>query len=169
MAQSKRVKRSRRARILYRWLAIAAAGLGIAGLILPLVPGTVFAIIAAWAASRSSPTLHLKIRRNRYLGPVIQSWENGRTIPNYAKALAVFFFCLSLTKLWWFGAPAWLLYGMSALFVVLTLYMLSRPSPEAYERRLAAAASQTPLAQQPGPVNAEHEQQRQSSGQQPQQ
>jgi|GEM_PF-4414170 len=45
MAQTKRVRLSRRARIVYRWLALLFAGLAIIGMLLPLMPGTVFAIL----------------------------------------------------------------------------------------------------------------------------
>jgi len=142
MAQTKRVRLSRRARIVYRWLALLFAGLAIIGMLLPLMPGTVFAILAAWAASRSSLALNLKIRRNKYIGPMIHSWENGRTIPNTAKVIAIALFGLSLFKLWWFGAPGSLLIGMAILFTLLAGYLLSRPSPKAYAEQQLLEAEQ---------------------------
>gem|GEM_PF-6805780 len=119
--------------------------------------------------------MNLKIRRNKYIGPMIHSWENGRTIPNYAKAIAILLFCLSLLKLWWFGAPNVLLIGMAILFCVLTIYMLSRPSPQAYakqqlqeaERALADSVDEPSGSQSGGqqrPIKSEHKQQRQSAG-----
>ena len=45
-----------------RWLllafAVACIGLGIVGVFVPGMPTTVFVILAAWAATRSSPRLH---------------------------------------------------------------------------------------------------------------
>ena len=156
---------------MYRWVAITAAGMAFVGMMLPLVPGAVFAIIAAWAASRSSPTLNLKIRRNKYLGPVIHSWENGRTIPTWVKFFTCFLFIVSLSKLWWFDAPQWLLIGMAVLFTGISTYMFSRPSPAAWARQQAARAqtetapSPMPLDQQQRPIETEHKQQRQAAGQ----
>ena len=166
--RSSRVRRSRKERIVYRWIAIVSAGLAFVGMMLPLMPGAVFAIISAWAASRSSPALNLKIRRNKYLGPVIHSWENGRTIPTWVKFFTLFLFCVSLSKLWWFEAPQWLFIGMVILFVGISTFMFSRPSPEAWARKQAAIAeaeSRDASTKQQRPVEAEHKPQRQSAGQ----
>ena len=153
-------------------MAFSAAGLAIVGMVLPLMPGTVFAIVAAWAASRSSPTLGRKIRNNKYIGPMIQSWENGRAIPNGAKLLASGLMALSLLKLWWFGASQPVLIGLAIFFALVIAFILSRPSPQAVARKLAAtqaseqlAFAENPLSQQKRPIQTENEQQRQAASQ----
>jgi uncharacterized membrane protein YbaN (DUF454 family) len=128
-------KRSPRARLAYRWLAIGSAGLGTVGLVLPLVPTTPFLLVAVWAANRSSPRLSRKIRRNRHFAPVLEAWENGRAIPTSAKVLGVGLMGLSWTKLWWFGAPDWLLIGIGLMFACGATFILSRPTPESINRK----------------------------------
>ncbi len=124
-----RVRRSRRVRIAYRWLALSFAGLGSLGLVLPLVPTTPFLLAALWAAHRSSPTLAMKIRRHRHFGPVIEAWEQHRAVPVHVKVIGIALMSLSWFKLWWFDAPPPLLAGMGLGFLVLTTLLLSRPSP----------------------------------------
>jgi uncharacterized membrane protein YbaN (DUF454 family) len=136
-------KRSPAARLAYRYLALFSTGLGAVGLALPLVPTTPFLLLALWAANRSSPRLSRKIRRNRHFAPVIHAWENGRAIPTRAKVLGVSLMGLSWTKLWWFGAPAWMLAAIAAMFLIGATFILSRPSQEAALRRLEASRKET--------------------------
>lgn len=43
--------------LFYRTLAVLATGLGMVGVILPLLPTTPFLIVAVWAAGKSSPQI----------------------------------------------------------------------------------------------------------------
>lgn len=140
MAKTRKPRRSRRVRILYRWLAFSTAGLGAVGLVLPLVPTTPFLLVSVWAANRSSPALHRKIRNHKHFAPVIHAWENGRAIPTWTKIFGCSLLALSLTKLWLFGAPKPLLIGMAIFFSIIAGFMLSRPSPQA----VAAINSDSP-------------------------
>jgi len=128
-------KRSPAARLAFRYIALLSAGLGAIGLLLPLVPTTPFLLLALWAANRSSPRLARRIRRNRHFAPVLHAWENGRAIPTRAKVLGIGLMGLSWTKLWWFGAPPWLLVGIGTMFLIGATFILSRPSPELALRR----------------------------------
>jgi uncharacterized membrane protein YbaN (DUF454 family) len=132
-----RIRRSRRVRIAYRYLALSLAGLGALGMVLPLFPGTVFLIASVWAANRSSPALAMKIRRNRHFGPVIASWERHGAVPVYAKVMATVLMSLSWLKLWWFNAPPWLLIGLGLGFIAIAVFLLSRPSPTSIENEIA--------------------------------
>lgn len=83
---------------LYWLLGWLCVGLGILGVFLPLMPTTVFLLIAAWAFSRSSPRWHSWLREHRHFGHMIRSWEEHHAMPRRAKRIA------------------WLTLGLSYLF-----------------------------------------------------
>lgn len=70
-------------------LGLVSTLLGIVGVILPLMPGTVFLLIAAWAFSRSSIRLHAWLHQHPLLGRTIRDWRQHRIIPPKAKFLAI--------------------------------------------------------------------------------
>lgn len=68
------------------WISAALAVLGV---ILPLLPATPFALIAAWAFARSSPRLERRLNDHPLLGPLLRDWRARRAVPRRAKAVAV--------------------------------------------------------------------------------
>jgi uncharacterized membrane protein YbaN (DUF454 family) len=62
--------------------------LGAAGLVLPLVPGTLFLIVAAWCFTRSSPRFEAWLLNHPRLGPPIRQWRERGAIPRRAKLVA---------------------------------------------------------------------------------
>ena len=76
------------ARIL--WLAAGglSLSLGVAGVVLPLLPTTPFVILAAWCFARSSPRLREKLVNSRMFGPSLQDWQRERAIARRAKISA---------------------------------------------------------------------------------
>ncbi|MBT6137719.1 MAG: YbaN family protein [Rhodospirillaceae bacterium] len=70
-------------------LGIVFLLIGIAGFILPLLPGTVFLILSAWAFSRSSERFHIWLYTHPYFGAGIRNWHCHRIIPVKAKVMAV--------------------------------------------------------------------------------
>ncbi|MEH6678726.1 YbaN family protein [Phenylobacterium sp.] len=75
--------------LLYRGLGMAALGLGILGAFLPLLPTTVFLIIAAWAFGKSAPKLRARMYAHRRFGPTLRAWDERGAIPPRAKIAAV--------------------------------------------------------------------------------
>ena len=67
------------------WLCVT---LGVIGAFLPLMPTTVFLLIAAWAFSRSSPRWHRWLREHRHFGQAIRAWEEHHAMPRRAKRIA---------------------------------------------------------------------------------
>ncbi|UTH31613.1 YbaN family protein [Ectopseudomonas hydrolytica] len=59
------------------WLLLAYLCLGIAmlGVVLPGLPTTEFVLLAAWAASRSSPRLAAWLENHRLFGPLLRDWR----------------------------------------------------------------------------------------------
>ena len=76
----------RQSYLLLGWTCVA---LGAIGLLLPVMPTTVFVLIAAWAFARSSPRLHLWLREHPHFGSSLRSWEDHRAMPRRAKWAAL--------------------------------------------------------------------------------
>ncbi len=79
----------RPARLALTGLGVLCVGLGILGLIVPGMPGTVFLLIALWAFSRSSERLHTWLYTHPRLGAPLRDWHRERAISTRAKVLAV--------------------------------------------------------------------------------
>lgn len=79
---------ARRRRLLYMTLGWSCVALGTLGVFLPLLPTTVFLLIAAWSFSRSSPRWHRWLREHAHFGEMICAWEEHHAMPRRAKRLA---------------------------------------------------------------------------------
>lgn len=69
-------------------LGLAFVGLGLIGALLPLMPTTVFLILAAGCFARSSPKLERWLLDHPRLGPSLRAWRAERAIPRSAKIAA---------------------------------------------------------------------------------
>ncbi|GLK87472.1 YbaN family protein [Pseudomonas turukhanskensis] len=72
------------------WLALAYLSLGLAvlGVIIPGLPTTEFVLLAAWAASRSSPRLAAWLENQRVFGSLLRNWRDGGVITRHTKLMA---------------------------------------------------------------------------------
>ncbi len=75
-------------RAVYLCLGLVMVGLGIIGAILPLMPTTIFLILAAWFFSRSSPRLEAYLMNSRFGGP-LRDWRENGAISRKSKMLAL--------------------------------------------------------------------------------
>jgi uncharacterized protein len=101
--------------------------IGIAGIFLPLLPGTLFLILAAACFTRSSPAFEAWLLDHPRLGPPVRQWRASGVIPRRAKWLA----CVSLVVSWCIllltDAPRLVIAGCFLVFVAVALYIVSRP------------------------------------------
>ncbi len=109
------------------WICV---GLGFVGVWLPVMPTTVFLLVACWAFARSSPRLRARLLAHPRFGPTLADWQAHGAIPAAAKCSAVtlmaasFLVVLATTNI----APL----GYAALACVLTAcsaFVATRPSP----------------------------------------
>lgn len=73
----------------YCGLGLMFVALGVAGTILPVLPGFVFFLMALWAFRHGSPALESRLLSNRYVGPKLRDWELHRRIPVKIKWIAI--------------------------------------------------------------------------------
>lgn len=63
-------------------------GLGLIGIVLPLLPTTPFVILAAYCYARSSKRMHDWLLNHRIFGPLIDNWRRYGAIHRRAKIMA---------------------------------------------------------------------------------
>ena len=113
--------------LVYRAIGVVCVGLAIVGAVLPLMPTTVFLLIALWAFAKGSPAWAERVRRHPRLGPFVKDWEERRAIPRRAKALAVGMMALSLTILWFASRNLVLTTAVGAILAAVSGYIVTRP------------------------------------------
>lgn len=101
--------------------------LGVIGLILPLMPGTIFLIAAAWCFSQSSPRFEAWLIGHPKLGPHVLRWRQTGAIARRAKYLACGSMALSLILLTQTSAPPIAVATAALCLVGAGLYVASRP------------------------------------------
>jgi len=100
---------------LWKVTGVFCVGLAILGAILPILPTTVFLIIATGCFAKSSPRMQRKLLNNKTFGPLIHEWQQNRSIPRKAKRVALLTIILSVV---W---SAYLLQDMALTLLVFLL------------------------------------------------
>jgi len=95
----------------YLWtgLGVTFTIIGFLGYILPVLPGTVFILIAVYFFAKSNAKFYNFLLNNRYFGQNIIDFRNGLGIPLRIKILAVSMLVLSI--------------GSSTIFFINNLYL----------------------------------------------
>jgi uncharacterized protein len=116
-------------RIFYLGLGWLSVGLGIIGIILPILPTTPFLLVAVWAFSRSSPELAEKLRNHPKAGPYIRAWQDHGAIPVVGKILAVTMMTVMGIYLAGFSVlPGWAALVACLVMIAVGIYIVTRPS-----------------------------------------
>jgi hypothetical protein len=125
-----------------RWLLQFVAGLslllGVIGLFLPVMPTVPFLIVAAWAASRSSPRLHRWLVTHPRFGRQLREWNEYGIVPRAAKWLTTVMMSMSAISMLvvvpgpWLWAVGLGILGMAA--VLLWLWLRPEHKPAERER-----------------------------------
>ena len=130
---------SRVRRLLFTATGLAATGLGVLGIILPLMPATPFLLLAAYFFSRSSPRFHRWLLTNRVFGSYIENYRSGRGLSLVEKVVTIapLWVALAITAatavgVWWGRAL------LLAVAIGVTTHLLRLPTcrPERVDDRL---------------------------------
>jgi uncharacterized membrane protein YbaN (DUF454 family) len=116
------------ARGLYLTAGIILTGIGIVGAFLPLLPTTIFLIMAAWCFGRSSPRFEAWLLNHPQFGPPLRAWRSSGAIPRRAKYLAFTGMAAGYAIFYVSAAPRWpaaLL--VAAVMLCSAIYVGTRP------------------------------------------
>ena len=103
--------------------------LAMLGVFLPLLPTTPLVLLAAWCFARSSARFHRRLLANRWLGPYIHNYQQGRGMPAQAKVITLIMLWSAIGVGAVFVAPVWwsrLL--LIAIAAGVTMYLLRLPT-----------------------------------------
>lgn len=117
-----------------RWVWVGAgllfAGLGIVGAFLPLMPTTIFIILAAGCFARSSPRLEAWLLDHRHFGPSLRAWRAEGAIPRRGKIAACAGIALGYALFWWGVRPGLIVDLLVAIaLAACAAFILTRPAP----------------------------------------
>jgi len=119
----------RLSRPLWLVLGLVFVGLGFIGALLPLMPTTIFLILAAGCFARSSPRLEAWLLDHPRFGPTLVAWREQGAIPRKGKAMACAGMALGYGLFAWGARPGPLLAaGVAAAMLGCAWYVLSRPT-----------------------------------------
>jgi uncharacterized membrane protein YbaN (DUF454 family) len=121
---------NRLARPLWIALGLFFVALGFIGALLPLMPTTIFLILAAGCFARSSPRLEAWLLGHKRFGPTLLAWREEGAIPARAKVLACGGIAIGYAIFWWGARPSMGVDLVVALVMgACAAFILSRPSP----------------------------------------
>ena len=131
-ADAPRVHASRVVRGIYVALGGLCLGLGIIGGFVPLLPTTVFILLAAYFFARSSTRFYTALIRDPRFGPIVRNWEEHRCISRQSRIVAISLILLSFGLTTGFAVTALpLRLGLVALGIALVVYLARLPTCEA--------------------------------------
>lgn len=122
-------------------------GLGVLGMFLPLLPTTVFLLLAAYCYSRSSERFHNWLLTNRWCGSYIKNYKSGKGISIRQKVSTIATLWLSIGVSMWLVGGFWVdlllcavALGVTIHIVVLRIY---RPETESLSENAEFSPAET--------------------------
>ncbi len=101
--------------------------IGLVGIIVPGLPTTIFLILAAACFAKSSPSLHQRLLEHPWFGPIIENWNNDKSIPRRAKQLAIVMIAVSYGVTWYTLSNLWLKLSIGLILVMVVIYLIRLP------------------------------------------
>jgi uncharacterized membrane protein YbaN (DUF454 family) len=118
---------SRPVRWLLKGVAVVSLALGIIGVFVPIMPTVPFILLAAWAATRSSPRLSHWLENHPRMGPPIREWRQGGVVRRSAKWYATLMMSAGAVTMLLLVRPLWVPLTAMAIMAAVGAWLWQRP------------------------------------------
>lgn len=115
-------------KIIFITIGSISLGLGILGIILPILPTTPFLLVTSYFYYRSSDRLHHWLLTHKVFGPIIYDYVTYRQIPKKAKFSAIFLIVISISFTVYLLENIYVQVGLVIIATTVIIYLLSIPS-----------------------------------------
>jgi len=106
------------------WFFIA---LGVLGIFLPLLPTTVFILLAAYCFSRSSEHFHNWMLEHKHFGEILRTYQSGLGMPRKLRRRVLCLLWLSMGISMWVVGQWWAVLLLSVIGLGVSGYLLHLP------------------------------------------
>lgn len=122
------------------FLGTVCVGLGVMGMFLPLMPTTVFLLMAAYCYSKSSERFHNWLLTNKLCGKYISNYKSGRgiTLRQKISTIAVLWASIAFS-VWMMNGKLWVSLLLAAVAVGVSIHILWLKTNRGEESQPAAA------------------------------
>ena len=107
-------------------IGFISLALGIAGVVLPLLPTTPFILLTATCFAKSSPRFHRWLLQHPSFGPLIETFQSGADLPISTAYRIILFVWLSLGLSMFLLNNPWAYASLSTMAVLVTILILRK-------------------------------------------
>ncbi len=104
-------------RVLLMGAGFLFVGIGVLGMFLPLLPTTVFLLIAAWCFARSSEKFHTWLHHNKLFGKYLRNYSTGKGMTLQSKIFSIL--------LLWLGILVSVIFATHVLYIRILLLAIA--------------------------------------------
>lgn len=126
--ERRRLAKTRLSRGVYAASGFGFIGLGTLGMFLPVLPTTIFFILALWCFKKSSRRMEDWLLNHRLLGPTLRDWEENGSVTARTKAIAISLIWITIGVSIILVSNLWVQALLVAIAIGLTWYLLGRPT-----------------------------------------
>ncbi|HUD30916.1 MAG TPA: YbaN family protein [Novosphingobium sp.] len=105
-------------KFLWNLAGVVLVGIGTLGIFIPLLPTTIFWILAAACFSKSHPEWAERLYAHPKYGPHLIAWRDRRAISRKGKVAAVLTMSLSVVVVWFTAGGWWTLIPLAVLATI---------------------------------------------------
>ena len=111
-------------------LGIFFVAIGVIGIVVPGLPTTIFMIAAAACFAKSSPWLHNWLMSHPWFGPIINDWNETRSIPRNGKRLALIMMGVACVYTWFVIEALYLKLAILGVMLLPAIFVYRLPLSE---------------------------------------